>query len=275
MKMWESILLSPEGDGGGASGNGDQANLEGNDAQGGAEGGKEGDDDEGGDGEGGDDDAGKAKTATGLTKDDITDILSRVMPSGGERETKQLDRQYTQDEIDKMLNVWKPDAGFLRKMGFAEPTAEQLSAIHELRDNLIRQANTMSEARIQQLFSERQKEIDEVRGYISEQRAQAATNAFFAKNPELKPYEEIVDAVSAKLDASGFKAPSQDKVFEEIARNTTEVLKRMNVKVEKKGGKPAGSRMAQLAGGGQGGGEAGGKGGGKRKVGMEIFDETD
>ena len=273
MKWWESILLSPEGDGGGASGNGDQANLEGNEEQGGGEGGEGGDDDEGG--EGGDDEGGKGKPATGLTKDDITDILSRVMPSGGEREQRQPDRQYTQDEIDKMLNVWKPDAGFLRKMGFAEPTAEQLSAINELRDNLVRQANTMSEARIQQLFTERQKEIDEVRGYISEQRAQAATNAFFAKNPELKPYVEIVDAVSAKLDASGFKAPSQDKVFEEIARNTTEVLKRMNVKVEKKGGKSAGNRMAQLTGGGQGGGDTGGKGGGKRKPGMEIFDESD
>jgi hypothetical protein len=271
MKWWELILRSPEGDGGGASGNGDQANLEGNEEQGG-EGGEGGDEEgEGGEGEGEKPD----KPATGLTKDDITDILSRVMPSGGERETRQPDRQYTQDEIDKMLNVWKPDASFLRKMGFAEPTAEQLSAINELRDNLVRQANTMSEARIQQLFTERQKEIDEVRGYIYEQRAQAATSAFFAKNPELKPYEEIVDAVSAKLDASGFKAPSQDKVFEEIARNTTEVLKRMNVKVEKKGGKPTGNRMAQLAGGGQGGGDGGGKGGGKRKPGMEIFDESD
>jgi hypothetical protein len=266
MNMWELILLSPDGGEGGGADDGDdgqQARIAGDN--------EEGNLDEKVD-EGDDED--KEKPDTGLTKDDITDILSRVMPAGESRAPHEPPRQYTQDEIDKMLNVWKPDASFLRKMGFTEPTAEQLTALNELRDNLIRQANTMSEARIQQLFSERQKEIDEVRGYISEQRAQAATSAFFTKNPELKPYEEIVDAVSAKLEAGGFKASSQDKVFEEISKNTNEVLKRMNIKLEKKTPNRGTSRMATLAGGGHGGG-GGDKGGAKRKLGMEIFDETD
>jgi len=261
------ILLSPEGDAGGG-GQGD-------------EGGEERKDqtfqEDGDGGEGEDEGEGKTKLApsTGLTKDDITDILSRVIPAGGAPETKQPEKQYTPEEIEKILNVWKPDASFLKKMGFAEPTAEQLAAIHEMRDALVRQANTMSEARIQQLLTEREAEIQELRSYVSEQRAEATTKAFYTANPELEQYEEVVEAVSAKLESQGFKAPTQTKVFEEIAKNTHEVLKRMNVKVDKtKPAKPAGTRMASLAGGGQGGGEKGDTKGrdGKLKD-MSIFDE--
>jgi len=275
-------LLSPDGDMGGDQGGGeagddhdDQTGHEGNDGKGG-----EGGDDKGEDGKGGDDDK---PASTGLTKDDITDILSRVIPTGGggEGAPKQPERQYTQAEIEQMLNVWKPDASFLKKLGFAEPTAEQLAAVHELRDNLIKQANTMSEARVQQLLAERDKRIEEISGYVSEQRAEASVRAFYSKYGELEPYSEIVEAVSTKLESTGFKAPTQAKVFEEIANQTNEVLKRMNIKVEKKvagvgGGTATGkNRMASLASGGQGGGEKGQGTREGRKKDMAIFDEVD
>ncbi len=269
--------LSPEGDAGGGEGDDDQ-HQGGEGGEGGQEeGGGEGEDKKGEEGEG----EGKPKP-TGLTKDDITDILSRVIPAGEQRggAREEQTKQYTQAEIEQLLNVWKPDASFLKKLGFPEPTAEQLAAVHEMRDHLIRQANTMSEARVQQLLGEYKSQLEELSTYVSEQRAQAATNSFFSQYSELKPYEEIVEAVSAKLEASGFKAPTQAKVFEEIAKNTTEVLKRMNVKIEKKSGGGAGtggngqSRMSRLTGGGQGGGGESGKGD-KKRPGMEIFDEKE
>jgi hypothetical protein len=280
------ILLSPDGDDGGGGGGDDERHSSLSGEGGGAEdeggegnldsrGGGEGDDKGGGDGD-------ENKSKTNLTKDDITDILSRVMPAGEVREERQPAKQYTQEEIDQLLNVWKPDASFVRKLTGAEnPTAEQLAAVHEMRDHLIRQANTMSEARFQQVLGEYKAQLDELSGFVSEQRAQANTERFYNQYSELKPYEEIVDAVSAKLNASGFKAANLDKVFEEIAKSTTEVLKRMNIKVEKKKGGGAGtggngkSRMSQLTGGGQGGGGGGGKGQGTRKPGMEIFDSEE
>lgn len=282
LRKFLNLYLSPDGDEGG--GGGGQANGDGGDDQHARLAGEGGDDDEGngdeGDGgEGGE--GGDGKPATGLTKDDITDILSRVMPAGGsaEREARQPERQLTQEEIERTLNVWKPDVSFLRKLGFAEPTAEQLAAVHEMRDHLVRQANTMSEARFQQALSEFKGQLNELSGYVSEQRAAADERAFFSKYKELEPYSEIVEAVSRKLEDSGFKAHSKDKVFEEIAKNTTEVLKRMNIKVEKKTGAGSGTagkgngRMAALAGGGQAGGGGGGDKAAKKRPGMEIFSE--
>jgi hypothetical protein len=220
---------------------------------------------------GGDDDK-----ATNLTKDDITDILTRVV---GEREPEakpQPERQYTQAEIEQLLNVWKPDASFLKKLGFQEPTEEQLAAVHELRDALVRQANTMSEARFQQIMAEKLGDLDDLRSYVTEQRAQATTQAFYKAHPELEKYEEVVEAVSAKLESSGFKANTRDKVFDEIARSTTAVLSRMGVKLEdRKASKTgaAGNRMSKLASGGQTGGGGGHTPAARKKPDMSIFDE--
>lgn len=270
-------MLSPDGDeggGGGGEGDGGGAAID-------HEGGEGNLDGQGGGGEGvegGEGDEGDPKP-TGLTKDDITSILSTVINHREEAPRKEPEKQYTQAEIDTLLNVWKPDTAFLKKLGFENPTADQLAAVHEMRDHLIRQANTMSEARVQQLLSKYEERLTELGSYVNEQRAAADVAAFYTTNPELKPYEEIVEAVSSKLESSGFKANTKKEVFAEIAKSTKEVLKRMNVKVDEKkpgsSGQRAGSRMATLAGGGSGGGGKGGGGRPARKEGMSIFDPVD
>ncbi len=283
------LNLSPDaGEGGGDQGGEGQRNGDQHLFDGGSEGeeGQGGEGGEGGEGKGkeGEGDEGEGKS-TGLTKDDITDILSRVMPAGEARggAARQPERQMTQAEIETLLNVWKPDVSFLKKLGFAEPTAEQLTAVHEMRDNLIKQANTMSEARVQQLLGEYKGQLDELHTYVSEQKAQQTESSFYAANPELKKYEVVVSQVSQKLEESGFKAPTQKQVFEEIVKNTQAVLKEMGIVVEKgKGGGSGsgsagrgGNRMSQLTGGGQGGGGKGNGKGNQRKAGMEIFDSDE
>src|SRR5881394_2032432 len=107
------ILLSPEGDAGGG-GDDDQQQQQGGEGGEGNVGGEGGEGESGEGGEGGEGD-GKSPKPTGLTKDDITDILSRVIPAGGQRGggREEPTKQYTQAEIEQMLNVWKPDASFL------------------------------------------------------------------------------------------------------------------------------------------------------------------
>ena len=168
------ILLNPDaGDGGGDQGGDDDQHALDNSGKG----------EQGGDDEGGDEDGDEGKDGdgkTGLTKDDITDILSRVIPAADDKRGEP-EKKYTPDEIEKLLNVWKPDTSFLKKLGFENPTAEQLSAVHEMRDNLIKQANTMSEARIQQLLAEKLAVVEELQGFVSEQRAAATEKAFYEK----------------------------------------------------------------------------------------------
>ena len=68
-------------------------------------------------------------------------------------------------------------------------------------------------------------------GYITEPDAEAQSAAqfrkeFFEKYPDLKPYEQITDAVASRLQASGFKANSREAVMEAFAKGTREEIAR-------------------------------------------------
>jgi hypothetical protein len=269
MNYWKNlnILLSPEGEGGGGESAEDASKLEklaGEEEEHGEEGTEAPEEKE------------EVKPQPSLTKDDVTQILASVIPAAMERaKPAEQERQYTKEEIDKMLNVWNPDVGFLKKMGIAEPTAENLAALTELRDGLIRQANTMTDARLRQYVKEQLTEFEDVRQYVSERRAAEVLDNFYGKNPDLKDYEEIVDAVSSRLEKNGLKG-TQDQVFTEVAKGAREVLKRMNVKAPAAGAKPASngsaSRMSRLAGSGSSGSTTAPK---KRNPDMAIFDEPE
>lgn len=259
--MWyNKILRNPDGEEGGDEGK-DLKYLEG----------AEGEDAEGEEKGGEETVETPPPAATGLTKEDITGILAEVIPAA--QAPQQQERQYTREEVDKMLNVWNADTAFLKKLGIGEPTADNLAALHEMRDKLILQSQTLMDARMQQYVKEQLKDVEALRAYVTEQQAAATVNSFFEKNPDLKQYEEIVDAVSLKMEKNGFTAKNQSQAFDEIAKGTREVLKRMGVKVE---AKPAaarnGSRMTTLTGGGQGAGTGSAK---KRNPDMAIFDDPD
>lgn len=262
MNYWNElrILLSPDGAGGGGEEEDDQL-LAG-----------ESGDDEGEERE--EDEEGKSdQPSPALTKDDVTTILSSVIPAAiDQAKSKQDEPKLTEEEVNKLLNVWNPDTSFLQSLGIASPTADNLKALHSMRDALIRQANTMADARLQQYVKDQLKDLDEIRGYISEQRAAATMKSFYEKYPELQQYEEIVDAVSSKLDSNGFKADTQEKVFEAVGKGTHEVLKRMNVKVEASKANNGTHRMARLAGSGSPGGTGAPK---RRDPNMAIFDESE
>jgi hypothetical protein len=61
------------------------------------------------------------------------------------------------------------------------------------------------------------------------QRPDAATafrNDFFDKYPDLLPYESVVDAVAAKLQASGYKGESREAVMETFAKAARQEIAR-------------------------------------------------
>lgn len=226
------------------------------------------------------DDKPKVEDAKPVTEERLTSVLETLISGITDKKSGEVTTQpeLTQDQIDELLQVWKPGEKLITDLRAEDPKVA-LAAIKEMHAGIVRQANTMADARIQQLLGElREKEITPLQQYYQEVAARREEETFYSKNDDLKPYELIVNAVSAKLEAAGKKFDSKDKFFDEIARVSREAIKSMGINPKGANGSTTrtspkgGSRMSALSGG-SGGRVAGGTSTeDKRRVGMAIFD---
>lgn len=228
-------------------------------------------------------------TKTSLSKDDVVEIL-REAGLGTPREAAATTAttadapQMSQEQFNKMFNVWQPSADFLAQLRHEDP-ATALKAMEQLRDNVIRQALTLAEYRIQQHLEKTQKDfesrLEPLSSYVTERQATDFRDTFFQKYPELEKYEKIVEAVSIKLQNAGFKGKTRDEVMAKYADEAKLVLKDVlstdAANAGKNGGQSAKtatkSRMSTLTGGGQ---ATAGRAGDSKEVkgppGVEVFD---
>jgi hypothetical protein len=226
----------------------------------------------GGDDGGGDAGKGGEPKPTGLTKEDITAILSevgvgKVAASPGEGE-----KSYTTEELEQMFNFWKADPEFLGQLGLTEKT-DAAKAFHRMRDGLAKQILTMADHRVNQLLGDlRTKDLGPMQAFVEEIRATKARDEFFDGNKDLQPYEEIVDAVALKIDQSGFKG-TKKQMQDEIAKSAREVIKRFQaVKPGEGANGQKRSKMSTLTGGGQSGVNTGSRGVPAQLEGMDVFE---
>jgi hypothetical protein len=198
-----------------------------------------------------------------------------------------------------MFNVYKPTNDLLARLRSEDATVA-LKAVLEMRDGIIRQAMTMVGYQQKQLQQQMKGEFDgrfsPISEYVSTRQASEFRDDFFDAHPELEPYEEVVDAVAAKLQASGFKGKTREEVMERFATESKVIVDKFlaagktagqagngqasngagqqgqNQNHGKATGKAGASRMSTLLGGGQGGGDRGAGQGAKGPAGMEVFD---
>ena len=224
--------------------------------------------DQGGDGAGaGAADAGAggaaAAATSGLSKDDVKEILSAAMEKvGGERQqTTTAEPQMSAEDFEKAFNVFKATPELLAQLRH-EDSAVALKAFHALRDGLIRQAMTMAEYRMKQYVDNlRTNDLAPLQSYVSEAQATSFRNDFFGQYPDLEKYETIVDAVAAKLGAAGFTAPTRDEVMKRFAEETQKIVAQLTATQgngadgKMKTATTGGRKMSTLTGGGQTGGQ--------------------
>jgi hypothetical protein len=215
-----------------------------------------------------------------LTEDRLTAVLENLV---AKREEGEKPKEYTQDEIDQLLQVYKPSDKLVTDLRAEDPKVA-IAAIKELVGGVIKQANTMADLRIQQIVADlREKEMAPLQRYYQEEAARREEEKFYSKNDDLKPYELVVNAVTAKMEQSGKKFDSKEKAFDEIARLSREAIKSMGITPKGATGKLAsrtssqgGSRMSTLSSGSggrvAGGGDDNGK---KRNPVMAIFDDSE
>ncbi len=225
--------------------------------------------------------------SSGLSKDDVSEILKGAfaqMPQQTAAPSTTPEPQMSQEDFEKAFNVYKASPELLAQLRSEDPKIA-LQAVHALRDGIIRQAMTMAEYRVQQHLEKLLGEhVAPLQSYVTEQQATSFRNDFFKKNPELEKYESLVDAVSVKLEKSGWKGKTRDEVFKKYAEETNTIVKQLLAAGGQNGGQaqtttgsaaatPGKNRMSTLTGGGQ---QAGGQRqapGSKGPPGVEVFDE--
>ena len=319
---WLSILLSPEGTDGGAAGAGADGGGANAGSGGGAGAGAAGATAEsqdildetpagegGGEGEGvegkGQQSQQQEPPKPALTKEDIADLVKSIGESAAasRHPQQQQERQpeLTQEQFDQMFNVYKPSNDLLARLRNDDANVA-IKAVIEMRDGIIKQAMSMVDWRQRQLQAQLKGEFDgqlsPINEYVSTRQATEFRDEFFEKYEDLEPYEEIVDAVAAKLQTSGYKGKSREEVMERFATESKAIVDKLlaagktagqaqpgqngagqqgqNGNNHGKGaagkGASGGSRMSTLLGGGQGGGSRGAGQAAKGPAGIEVFD---
>jgi hypothetical protein len=243
-----------------------------------------------------------AAGTTALTKDDIAQILAQagigqqqVQPSTGQA-GQQNQPQISEADFNKQFNVYFPSTDVLSGLRSDDPKV-QTAAFLAMRDGIIKQALTMSEYRAQQAREQLLNEhIQPISQYVESERNERNRESFFKANEDLRPYQQIVDAVATSLQQKGFQAKTLKEYHTRYAAEARAMLKQAGINLtgstananangqgagaaagkigngnNGNGTQPNQRKMSALTGGGQssGGRQAGGPSG---PAGMEVFD---
>lgn len=145
----------------------------------------------------------------------------------------------TEEEARKLLKTWEPDDEWFKRYDNLD---SRKTAVLEMRDALMTQADTLAQARMHELISGLRGEIgpqlESVRAYADQQRDERFVKAFpQLGKPELRP---LVMAIADDLAKKGSKFQSESEAFTALANGVEAVMKANNpdFKLEPAGSNP-------------------------------------
>lgn len=169
-------------------------------------------------------------------------------------------RQPTPEELAKHYQVWNPDPDFVNSMNKLVdpevPLEERVKLLHSMRDGMVNQAFRGAELLLEQKMAEMQQQFAPAIQYAQERQSKALMKEFETRYPGLKGQGELVNSITARLGAQGFRPKSRDEAFEKVAEIAETILKGVNpeFKLKRKGGTNGMPPMAGTNMGGQRGG---------------------
>jgi len=276
-----TALFADPGDQGGTGGQGGQGGQDGAGA-GGGQGGAAGQGAGAGAGQGEEQQGGQAQqqpAALNLSEDAIRKLAEAV--SSGRQGDQQggQQRQPTQEELDKMFNVYKPSPELIKALREGgEPAA--LAAISQMTGGAVKQALTLAAYQMQQELNKFRQMVEPAMQYAYEQQMEKMKSEFFTQHPDLKGYDPILTAIRDKFIASGVRFENKEAAFKAVAEEARKVLSNLpgykSGEANGGGGSAAGQQksgaLPSLAGG-RGGAGAGDRGssGGQPNTAKKIF----
>jgi len=196
----------------------------------------------------------------------IAQTVAQTMAQFQQQQTAAQPRQYTQQELAEHFQVWNPDESFVNELNALNdpdaPVEKKLGVLHNLRDGIMQQAFRAAQLYVGQQMEQFQTKMSPALQLAQDRQNKMLMGEFHNKYPALKGQEELVDSITARLSAQGFKPKSKDEAFEKVAQVAESVLKKANPSfvLKPSGGNNGMPPMAGTNMGGFGAGSAGGAG---------------
>jgi hypothetical protein len=155
------------------------------------------------------------------------------------------------------------------------PLDERLKMLAQLRDGIVNQAFRGAELLVEQRLNEFQQQVAPAVKIAQERESKVLMKEFETKYPALKGQKELVDSITARLGAQGFRPKSKDEAFGKVAEVAETILKGVdpNFSLKSKGGSNGNPPMAGTGMGGQSGGfqQTRQQGASKKRGGLASF----
>jgi len=190
-----------------------------------------------------------------LTEDTIKALVGSLPGPPALAAAPQPERQMTQEELDKAMNVFRVTPQHMKALGLSEEAAEYMN---EIVTGAVRQAVTMAMLAQRKLQTDLEGRLTPLQKYMNEANEQKLRAEFFSKHEDLKDVETLVEAVYSRLSTSGVQFKTKDEAFKAIADQTRQLLAKLRPVGQGGGGdggtatKPA-NKMSTVTTGGRGG----------------------
>jgi len=136
--------------------------------------------------------------------------------------------ELTPAEIAKLTNEWQPDDKFLDQLFGDEEgitREQQVAALAQMRDGMMRQSMTLASYYIQQQLAPLQQQLQQFQQVNAETTGAEKEQQFFAKYPALNDFKEITVTVAKAIDKTKFT--SEDQLLAAIAKETAQMIKKL------------------------------------------------
>jgi hypothetical protein len=209
--------------------------------------------------------------------DTLSTTLKPILEKAGPQEPPM-----TPEEARRILNIWEPDEQWYARYDNLDTRTE---AVNEMRDGLIRQADTLAQFRMQEMVDALRNEVMPHLTQSTQAANQAREERFTGQYPQLKEpaLNPLIKAVAQDFVDRGQTFQTEAELFKALAGGVEAVLKVNNPDFKLETANGSGQQTQQGRSGrslpvstpGGGGGTGRREGGGKQDKprGMAIFDK--
>lgn len=138
-----------------------------------------------------------------LTQEELISALRAVAPQPQSQQQQQAPKQFTQEEIDKLLKRPKVTEEHLRRFGFEEPTEEQAAVLQEIAENSAQYGMRLAMAQMSKVLDDRLNpylpKFDEMHKQHVQQVQAKTFESFTSKYPALKEYPELIRMAAKEI----------------------------------------------------------------------------
>lgn len=227
----------------------------------------------GGEGQAGAPGAVQATPKSGLTAEEISQIVARTVAAVPQAQPQQQQPQFTEQDFIKTFNVFQPTAEILASIGLPS-TPETVQGFNSIATAIVKQSVTMAAYQMQKLqqdleakYEKRLAQFEPARQMAEEKVNEQLKEEFLGKNPDLKGFEPLVLEIRDRLMSQGVQFKTKEEAFQTLATHARKILQQ--IPGLQAGGAGEGqqavqqpqsttttsgaSRMSALSGAGQGG----------------------